>query len=139
MNLKFRGNYISLKNCVARTKVDGDWRHLDNHQKQYSTDDGAVLNWWATTGTISFQGRDKNKDFENAFINEASAKNRLKVKLNNPGLAQQKEQPSLRTLVKDAQAAIAELKWSDLREQSPAQQITIANGLIDIATLIRRL
>jgi len=139
MSLKFRGNYISLKKCVARTKFDGDWRELENHHRQYRTDDGAVLNWWERTGTITFQGHDKNKDFENAFINEASAKNRLKVKLNNTDLAQQKEQPSLQTLVKDAQAAIAELKWSDLREQSPAQQTAIANGLIDIATLIRRL
>jgi hypothetical protein len=50
---------------------------LQNGRKQYRTDDGGVLNWWETTGTISFQGADQKarQELERAFI--AAAKKRL--------------------------------------------------------------
>ena len=58
MSLKFQGNYGKLKKTVVRTGLGGFWRELKYGQKQYRTDDGGVLNWWETTGTITFQGRD---------------------------------------------------------------------------------
>ena len=45
MKLKFLGDYKKLEKCVLRTGVPGKWRELENGQKQYRTDDGAILNW----------------------------------------------------------------------------------------------
>ena len=57
MKPKFFGEYKKLKKCVSRTGVSGQWREIKGHQIQYRTDDGALLNWWESTGTIVFQGR----------------------------------------------------------------------------------
>jgi hypothetical protein len=56
MKLKFLGDYAQLQKCVARTGVIGEWREIPNNQIQYRTDDGAILNWWESTGTVIFQG-----------------------------------------------------------------------------------
>jgi hypothetical protein len=77
MKLKFSGSYANLQQCVSRTGLVGKWRDLKYGQKQYRTARGGVLNWWETTGTITFQGlkaRAKEK-LEQAFI--ASAKRHL--------------------------------------------------------------
>jgi hypothetical protein len=55
MTLNFLGDFKMLKKCVSRTEVTGQWRDFGN-QRQFCTPDGAVLNWWESTGTISFQG-----------------------------------------------------------------------------------
>jgi hypothetical protein len=81
MKLQFRGNYERLQKCVARTCLAGGWRDLQNGQKQYRTDDGGILNWWQSTGTIAFQGEPSAaRELERAFIASASAKGRLQSK-----------------------------------------------------------
>jgi hypothetical protein len=77
MSLKFRGSYRKLKKAVTRTGLSGSWRELKSGQKQYRTADGAVLNWWKTTGTISFQGVKTAAKDELAKAFTASAKKRL--------------------------------------------------------------
>jgi hypothetical protein len=57
MTIMFLGDLEKLKKCVARTSVTGQWRKIENHQVQFLTNDGAILNWWESTGTITFQGR----------------------------------------------------------------------------------
>jgi hypothetical protein len=52
---KFNGTYDELKIQVQATGIPGSWRDRMNF-KQYRADIGAVLNWWPSTGTISFQG-----------------------------------------------------------------------------------
>jgi hypothetical protein len=80
MSLKFRGNYSKLKKSVLRTGFDGEWRDLKNHHKQYRTDDGGILNWWKTSGTITFQGHGSAANqLEEAFIAVASAKGRIET------------------------------------------------------------
>lgn len=67
-NNKFRGTYQDLQDKVLLTGINGQWRELDNGQKQYKTDDNAVLNWWETNKTINFQGpNDVKQELENAF------------------------------------------------------------------------
>ena len=51
----FSGTYAALQDEVKRTGIAGEWLDLGNH-KQFRADTGAVLNWWQSTGTISFQG-----------------------------------------------------------------------------------
>ena len=57
MTIMFLGNLKKLKKCVSKTGISGEWREIKNHQVQFRTDDGAILNWWESTGTITFQGR----------------------------------------------------------------------------------
>ncbi len=57
MKLRFLGSDAKLRKCVSRTGVAGHWREIKGHQIQYLTDDGALLNWWESTGTVTFQGR----------------------------------------------------------------------------------
>lgn len=76
MKLKFLGDDRMLKECVFSTGIKGKWRELKNGKKQYRTDDGAFLNWWPS-GTILFQGRGSQMQFEQAFISIASAKGHL--------------------------------------------------------------
>src|SRR5436190_607422 len=78
MTLKFLGDYARLKKCVSRTGVTGQWRELKNGHKQFRTTGGAILNWWESSGTIQFQGRDPAMKFEQGFI--ASAKGRCSKK-----------------------------------------------------------
>ena len=65
---KFRGTYQDLQDKVLLTGINGEWKELNNGQKQYKTEDGATLNWWETSKTIQFQGSDDVKsEFETAF------------------------------------------------------------------------
>jgi hypothetical protein len=45
----------SLKSMVMLTGIAGEWRQGENLH-QYRADSGAVLNWWKSTGTVTFQG-----------------------------------------------------------------------------------
>jgi hypothetical protein len=77
MTIKFTGSYAKLKKCVSRTGLPGKWRDLMYGQRQFRTNKGGGLNWWETTGTITFQGlrTAAKEELEQAFI--ASAKKRL--------------------------------------------------------------
>jgi hypothetical protein len=77
MSLKFKGSYEKLQRCLSRTGLAGNWRELKYGQKQYRTAKGGVLNWWETTGTITFQGLkvSAREKLAEAFI--ASAKQHL--------------------------------------------------------------
>jgi hypothetical protein len=66
-----------IEKAVVRTGLGGTWRALKYGQKQYHTDDGGVLNWRETTGTISFQGVKTAAKEELATAFTASAKERL--------------------------------------------------------------
>jgi hypothetical protein len=55
---KFKGTYQELKNKVLLTGINGEWKELNNGQKQYGADNGATLNWWESNKTVQFQGTD---------------------------------------------------------------------------------
>lgn len=68
---KFRGTYQDLQDKVLLTGINGEWKELNNGQKQYKTEDGATLNWWESSKTVQFQGaNDVKLEFENAFNSE---------------------------------------------------------------------
>jgi hypothetical protein len=77
MKLKFSGSYAKLRKYVSRIELSGTWRNLKHGRKQFRTDEGGILNWWETTGTITFQGLETavREELEQAFV--ASAKKRL--------------------------------------------------------------
>ena len=117
MTLKFLGDYVKLKKCVSRTGVLGHWRELKNGHKQFRTKGGAVLNWWESSRTIHFQGRDPAMKFERDFI--ASAKGRLKQKGSEHLQDLQEEDTTLRKLLEDTLVEKAKLKRrvAKLKEQ----------------------
>lgn len=59
--VKFLGTYDSLQNKVSQLSVAGEWIELPDGKKQFKNRNGAILNWWESTGTILFQGDNKAK------------------------------------------------------------------------------
>lgn len=58
MNLKFSGTFAELKEKL--TTVGGEWDDTQLNKKVLRKDSG-VLNWFESTGTIHFQGKDPDK------------------------------------------------------------------------------
>jgi hypothetical protein len=49
------GDFKALRKITALTGITGKWTKTKNHCA-YRAETGAVLNYWKTTGTITFQG-----------------------------------------------------------------------------------
>jgi hypothetical protein len=49
------GDFKALRKITALTGITGKWTKTKNHCA-YRTETGAVLNYWKTTGTVTFQG-----------------------------------------------------------------------------------
>ena len=52
---KFHGEFDELKTRVAAQRYVGEWSS-DNGKRIFRSADGAILNWWASTGTLQVQG-----------------------------------------------------------------------------------
>ncbi|MFY9585563.1 MAG: nucleotide-binding protein [Candidatus Acidiferrales bacterium] len=59
--MKFRGAFENLKDIVGSSGVQGEWVGQDPQRRHFKTADGAILNRWPKTGTISFQGPEVEK------------------------------------------------------------------------------
>ncbi len=53
----FHGELDELLALVASTGIAGTWQTRANGGHQYRTKDGAQLNWWETTGTLTYTGK----------------------------------------------------------------------------------
>ena len=53
--VKYRGEFSGLKTLVAGLDCQGEWTD-DGRKKVFRCDDGAILNWWSSTGTLQYQG-----------------------------------------------------------------------------------
>jgi hypothetical protein len=90
--------------------ISGYWRELKNCHKQFRTETGAILNWWESSGTIQFQGRDLKMKFERAFISAATAKGRLETKQAERTHDPREDNVTLRKLIQDVLVENAALK-----------------------------
>jgi hypothetical protein len=52
------GDFKALRRVVTLTGIPGEWKKGENGHRQFRATSGGVLNYWKTTGTITFQGRD---------------------------------------------------------------------------------
>src|ERR1700733_707714 len=79
MTIMFLGDLKKLKKCVLRTGVNGQWRKLEDKKMQYRTVDRAFLNWWASSGTVTFQGKEEYaiRKLREPFVRMASKKGLL--------------------------------------------------------------
>jgi hypothetical protein len=53
--MKFTRKFSALDSILKRTGLKGKWVRGENHN-QYRAKSGGILNWWKSTGTITFQG-----------------------------------------------------------------------------------
>jgi hypothetical protein len=51
-------NFKALRRVVALTGIPGEWTKQSNNHCQFRAASGAVLNYWKSTGRITFQGRE---------------------------------------------------------------------------------
>ncbi len=52
---KFRGDSNELEARLSALGYEGRWSE-DNGKRVFRSDDGAILNWWPSTGTLNVQG-----------------------------------------------------------------------------------
>jgi hypothetical protein len=118
MSLRFRGSFNKLNKYVSHVDSRGDWRDLKYHCKQYRTDDGGILNWWAKSGKILFQGHGQAASkFEQALIAVIEAKGCLKRKECQSPADLKRDNETLRTIIADVLLESARLKRRLLTEQ----------------------
>ncbi len=54
--IRFTGAYQDLQDRLKSLSGNGEWHDLNENQKQFRHRNGAILNWYPSTGTINFQG-----------------------------------------------------------------------------------
>ena len=58
MNPKYKCSLLGLQNAVLDCGVSGDWSWRDRERlHRFRSDEGEILHWWPSTGTVVFQGR----------------------------------------------------------------------------------
>jgi hypothetical protein len=55
------GDFKAVQEIIALTGIKGKWMKI-KRLRQYRTTGGAVLNYWKSTGTITFQGSELAAD-----------------------------------------------------------------------------
>ncbi|WP_341962019.1 anti-phage dCTP deaminase [Pseudomonas sp. RC10] len=55
--MRFNGNLIELKIKLKELIEAGEWKETNPNQHQFRTNNGAILNWYPSTGNINFQGK----------------------------------------------------------------------------------
>lgn len=56
---KFIGEYEALVSKVAQLGIVGEWKQLTDSHFQFRARNGAILNWWNSRGTLTFNQGDK--------------------------------------------------------------------------------
>ena len=62
MSLKFNRGEAVLRELVSRLEFIGDWSQLNPNQLQFRCETGAILNWFPSTGSLTFQGKAEPRD-----------------------------------------------------------------------------
>jgi hypothetical protein len=104
MKLKFLGDFNELKRSVDECisgGMYGLWTELPNGHKQYTTDDGGILNWAPSTGSIWFQGKKTAiVELEQRF--KVAAKGRITSQCGNARKTVNDDVSTLKELLADA-------------------------------------
>jgi predicted nucleotide-binding protein len=58
MTTKFKGTIDALKARIEGAGINGKWSD-DGKKHSFRSDEGALLNWWPSTGTVNFQGKEE--------------------------------------------------------------------------------
>lgn len=81
--MRFTGTFEELKERLSKISDQGIWVDLNDNQKQFKKKDGAILNWFISTGTISFQGKSgpskKLRDIVNILVYDDKSNGRIDI------------------------------------------------------------
>ena len=53
---KFTGSFKQLNGIVAASGVSGVWQEMPAGYVRFVCETDGILNWWPSTGTLTFQG-----------------------------------------------------------------------------------
>lgn len=68
MARKFKGSAEKLKSRIEEAGTRGKWSDDGQGKHTFTSDEGGVLNWWKSTGTVQLQGKgDTRAVLENAI------------------------------------------------------------------------
>lgn len=74
MSVHFGGDFEDLRRLLEQVKCEGQWSEPKPDCFQFRTKEGAILNWFASTGNINFQGPDPGRSkLENRVTNAIAA------------------------------------------------------------------
>ena len=59
MSMSYNGTLSKLIKGIAAERIYGDWLEDKTGKYTFRSDSGGILNWWPSSGTINFQGKDK--------------------------------------------------------------------------------
>ena len=57
MAYRFSGTYEELQAKLHSLELRGEWSSLNENQKQFRHENGGIMNWYPSTGSIYFQGK----------------------------------------------------------------------------------
>jgi predicted nucleotide-binding protein len=58
---RFKGTPEELQTAVAEAGIEGSWKEEAGGKYCFRSNQGGVLNWWSTKGTLQFQGQTEAK------------------------------------------------------------------------------
>lgn len=70
MATRFSGTIGELKTKLASLETAGSWTDVNANQHQFRHNDGGVMNWFPSTGSINFQGKPVGRDALQAKVAE---------------------------------------------------------------------
>ena len=71
MTTKFKGAIAVLESRLEAAGIAGTWSHEGKGKHSFRSDDGGILNWWPSTGTIQIQGKEDARAALEAAISGA--------------------------------------------------------------------
>jgi predicted nucleotide-binding protein len=74
----FRGTFEQLQERVAATGRPGTWGEIARG-KQFRTDDGAIMNWFPSTGKLQFQGPEAEREMLKSALEAVSVSSPARI------------------------------------------------------------
>jgi len=69
MNLKFYGSLRELSKIIDSLEFRGGWvKPAQRNKKVFRFNNGALMNWWPSSGSINFQGNIESKEQVQAVL-----------------------------------------------------------------------
>jgi hypothetical protein len=69
MSAKFYGKYRQLSKIIANSNYLGAWlKEIPASRRTFKFNNGAIMTWWESTGTVQFQGPSEAKEEIQAAI-----------------------------------------------------------------------
>ena len=118
MATRYTGKIEDLKTALASLANDGEWVEVNPNQHQFRHSNGAIMNWFPTTGSLNYQGRPAGRDPLKEMVSQL---------LNSPVAGQGPTASELATAPSQAHA-------TESSPAAPNQQPDVINGPPSFAT-----